>query len=50
MDKQEPPQAAATIINEPLLPALDPAHRDYERRVEANNRILTQNKRNDIQK
>ena len=45
----DPPQAAV-IIDETLLPVLDPGHRDYERRVEANNRIKTANKRNAIQR
>ena len=45
---QDPPEAAI-IIDEALLPALDPAHRDHERRVEYNNRIQTQNKKNAMQ-
>ena len=48
-NRHEPP-AAAIIIDEALLPALDPSHRDHERRVEYNNRIQTQNKKNAMQR
>jgi len=44
------PAQAAVIIDEPLLPVLAPGHRDHERRVETNNRIGTQNKRNSIRR
>ena len=44
------PAQAAVIIDEPLLPILAPGHRDHERRVETNNRIGTQNKRNSIRR
>ena len=42
------PPAAARIIDEPLLPALPPGHRDAERRLETNTRTHTRNKQNAI--
>ena len=44
-----PPQAAC-IVDEPLLPELPPDHRDFERRLESNNRIQTRIKENAIKR